>query len=395
MAHPTGEASHLATRNVAAPCPQSGKRRGSPVKGQQAIHTPRKSLCATTTGTHEHLFLEVAMRDRTYHALLDSGAQGNFIAPWMVNDLELPWKQKEQPYSLDTVEGSAIRYDEGMVQRETAHLPIAVQNHHETLRFDITDIGDHPMILGIPWLRNHNPTIDWITGQMRWAAPPEQDPPSASATEQDSGEDPSLEPTTLKLMVRHQRRRDRRTEPACDPRPHLRVLAFIKKIGASTATSNYLAKVPTEYHEFAKLFQPELATKVSRHSRFDHEIPLKEGTFPPFKKMYTHNEEKLEALREYLEEHLQKGHIRESTSPAGYPILFVPKKTGSKKKRQQDEDYRKLNEISIKNRRPLPLIGELRDRTQGAKWFTALDLKSAYNLVRIKEGDEWKTAFRP
>src|SRR3569833_2597133 len=157
MAHPAREASYPTTGNIATPCPPSGKRRGSPVKGQQAIHAPRKSLCATTTGTHEHLFLKVTMRDRTYHALLDSGAQGNFYAPWEVNELELPWKQKEQPYSLDTVEGSAIRYDEGMVQRETAHLPIAVQNHHETLRFDITDIGDHPMILGIPWLRKHNP----------------------------------------------------------------------------------------------------------------------------------------------------------------------------------------------------------------------------------------------
>src|SRR3569833_3393183 len=145
MAHPAREASYPTTGNIATPCPPSGKRRGSPVKGQQAIFVFWLFLCVFFFGFFEHLFLKVKMRDRTYHALLDSGAQGNFIAPWVVNELELPWKQKEQPYSLDTVEGSAIRYDEGMVQRETAHLPIAVQNHHETLRFDITDIGDHPM----------------------------------------------------------------------------------------------------------------------------------------------------------------------------------------------------------------------------------------------------------
>jgi len=311
----------------------------------------------------------------------------------VVNELEIPWNLKRQPYSLGTVEGSAVQYDDGKVQRETAHIQIAVQSRRDALRFDITNTGDHPMILGIPWLRKHNPTIDWITGQLRWAEPPEQDPQSDSASEESPRQGPSSETTTLKLMVRHQRKKDRRHKPAQDPRTSFRILAFIKKREASDP-DDYLAKVPEEYHEFAKLFQPELDTKVSQHSRFDHEIPLKEGTFPHFMKMYPLNEEKLEALKEYLEEHIQKGHIRESTSPAGYPILFVPKKAGSKKRWRLVVDYRRLNEISIKNRRPLPLIGELRDRTQGAKWFTALDLKSAYNLVRIKEGDEWKTAFR-
>jgi len=57
-------------------------------------------------------------------------------------------------------------------------------------------------------------------------------------------------------------------------------------------------------------------------------------------------------------------------------------------------DYRRLNEIVIKNRYPLPLITELRDRLIGAVIFTTIDLKGAYNLIRIKEGHEWKTAFR-
>jgi hypothetical protein len=57
-------------------------------------------------------------------------------------------------------------------------------------------------------------------------------------------------------------------------------------------------------------------------------------------------------------------------------------------------DYRKLNAITIKDRYALPLVTELRDRLKGAKIFTKLDLQGAYNLIRIKEGEEWKTAFR-
>ncbi|KAL0934971.1 reverse transcriptase domain protein [Colletotrichum truncatum] len=99
----------------------------------------------------------------------------------------------------------------------------------------------------------------------------------------------------------------------------------------------------------------------------------------------------MEALDAYLKENLQKGYIRPSTSPAGYPILFVPKKNG---KLRLCVDYRKLNDITIKNCYPLPLISELRDLLHGAQWFTALDLKGAYNLIRMKSGEEWKTAFR-
>ena len=71
--------------------------------------------------------------------------------------------------------------------------------------------------------------------------------------------------------------------------------------------------------------------------------------------------------------------------------MFVPKKNG---KLRLVVDYRKLNAITKKDRTPLPLVDELRDRLTGKQWFTTLDLKGAYNLIRMKEGDEWKTAFR-
>ena len=88
---------------------------------------------------------------------------------------------------------------------------------------------------------------------------------------------------------------------------------------------------------------------------------------------------------------MEKGWIRPSKSPAGAPILFVPKKDGSMR---MCIDYRGLNKITIKNRFPLPLISELLDRLSHAKIFSKLDLRDAYHRLRIKEGDEWKTAFR-
>ena len=96
-------------------------------------------------------------------------------------------------------------------------------------------------------------------------------------------------------------------------------------------------------------------------------------------------------LKEYIDENLPKKFIRHSKSPAGASILFVKKKDGSLR---LCVDYRGLNKVTVKNRYPLPLIAGLLDQLGEAKIYSKIDLRGAYNLVRIKEGDEWKTAFR-
>ena len=99
----------------------------------------------------------------------------------------------------------------------------------------------------------------------------------------------------------------------------------------------------------------------------------------------------LEMLKIYIKANLASGFIRPSKSPTGTPILFVRKKDGSL---CLCVDYRELNNLTIKNRYPLPLIGKSLDRLSCAKRFTQLDLTNAYHRMRIREGDEWKTAFR-
>jgi hypothetical protein len=99
----------------------------------------------------------------------------------------------------------------------------------------------------------------------------------------------------------------------------------------------------------------------------------------------------LEVLKLYLSEAKVEGWIRESVSPAGAPVLFVPKPDGSLRLRV---DYRGLNKVTVKNRHPLPLITEILDRLQGQAIYTKLVFKDAYHRVRIKESDVWKTALR-
>jgi hypothetical protein len=93
---------------------------------------------------------------------------------------------------------------------------------------------------------------------------------------------------------------------------------------------------------------------------------------------------KAKILRKYIDDNLRRGLIRQSESPAGYPILMVYQN----EKYRVYVDYRGLNEITVKNSYPLPLIHELQDRLQGAQWFTVFDIPGAYNRIRMKEGEE-------
>ena len=152
-----------------------------------------------------------------------------------------------------------------------------------------------------------------------------------------------------------------------------------------------MASVPKEFWEFADLCEKRGKGSLPKHQPWDHEIPLIPGMQPAFKPIYSLSRTELEALRGYIEKNLERGYIRPSSSPAGYPILFVPKKNGELR---LCVDYRQLNDITVKNRYPLPRIDELQDKFQTAKYFTKFDLREGYHLVRIKEGEEWKTAFR-
>src|SRR5215475_6410864 len=96
-------------------------------------------------------------------------------------------------------------------------------------------------------------------------------------------------------------------------------------------------------------------------------------------------------LDTFLEDALSTGRIRPSKSPIGAPVFFVKKKDG---RLRFVQDYRALNAITRKNRYPLPLVDDLIHRLKGARYFTKLDVRWGYNNVRIREGDEWKAAFR-
>ena len=124
---------------------------------------------------------------------------------------------------------------------------------------------------------------------------------------------------------------------------------------------------------------------------WDHAIELVPGEKPSGCKVYPLSPSEQKELDVFIHKNLESGRIRPSKSPMASPIFFIKKKDGALRLIQ---DYRALNVVTVKNKYPLPLISELIEKLRGVKYFTKLDVRWGFNNVRMKEGDEWKAAFR-
>jgi len=148
--------------------------------------------------------------------------------------------------------------------------------------------------------------------------------------------------------------------------------------------------VPKKFLKWRKVFGKVELERMLKRKIWDHAIDLKK-TFKPRKgRIYPLSKNKREEVQNFVEDQLRKGYIRPLKSPQTSPVFFVGKKDGSKR---MVMDYRNLNDQTIKNNYPLPLITELINNMGSKKVFTKMDLRWGFNNVRIKKGDEWKEAF--
>jgi hypothetical protein len=141
--------------------------------------------------------------------------------------------------------------------------------------------------------------------------------------------------------------------------------------------------------DYPDIFPEELPGMLPDHD-IEFLIELLPG-IPPFsKRPYRMPVNELVELKRQIAKLQAKGFIRPSSSPWGAPVLFVEKKDGTQR---MCVDYRSLNEVTIKNKYPLPRIEDLFDQMKGASVFSKIDLRSGYHQLKIRESDIPKTAF--
>ncbi|RAL65789.1 hypothetical protein DID88_005454 [Monilinia fructigena] len=338
------------------------------------------------TGQAGQIYCKVKINGQIQQAMIDSGATGNFIAPEAAKYLGVPLQKKQKPYQLQLVDGQLAGSD-GNVSQETRPVQMNINQHSEVIQLDVVPLGQQQIILGMPWLKAHNPRIDWSQETVTF-------------DQCKCGQGDTLEASA--------RRNTRQGELNANnfgdvghpvQGPPLRAKASTPPLQMQKPTTRQEIAIkaeelmiPEQYKKYEHVFkEPGIHEALPEHKPWDHEIILEEGKMPVHTPIYSMSADELKTLREYIDDNLAKGWIRESTSQVASPTMWVPKKDGTKR---LVVDYRKLNTLTKKDRYPLPLATELRDRLGGATIFTKMDLRNGYHLIRMKEGEEWKTAFK-
>ncbi|KAG7572507.1 Integrase catalytic core [Arabidopsis suecica] len=151
------------------------------------------------------------------------------------------------------------------------------------------------------------------------------------------------------------------------------------------------AEVQAVLDQYKDIFPDEIPPGLPPIRGIEHQIDLVPGSALPNKPAYRMNPEESKELEKQVRDLMEKGYIRESLSPCAVPVLLVPKKDGTWR---MCVDCRAINNITIKYRHPIPRLDDMLDELSGATIFSKVDLRSGYHKVRMREGDEWKTAFK-
>jgi hypothetical protein len=415
------------------------------------------SIPISMSGQRENIDEKIEIK-----ALIDSGAGGTFLDQKFATANRMELIPLLKPIRVFNVDGTKNK--EGTITHCTWK-KIWIDDKELDIRFLITGLGKETAILGLPWLKQYNPRIDWekgtldiqtikfkktLAGVLRkkfdelraskdkkplpiaaWMKEKSEQIATIEEIEDEEDLKPKKEtlPANGPILERISEEDDlesykayiqavlerideeddldlfrtyiRTDGPVDDAWTPLEEEIWIQaktsisqKLSHGTDTTDKPKKeLPERYNRYRKVFEKSASERLLEHKPWDHAIDLKPDFIPKDSKVYPLSPGEQIKMDEFLEDNLQKGYIRPSKSPMASPFSFVSKKEDPEKLRPC-QDYRWLNEGTVKNAYPLPLVGDLLDKLKGKKIFTKLDIRWGYNNVRIKPGDEWKAAFK-
>ena len=314
------------------------------------------------------LKIEISLKGKksfiSTEALLDSGANIIFIDQKWARDKNIPLTLLWNLIPMFNVDGT--KNSAGNITH-SADIIIDYQDHCEKVTAEVMDFGKNQVILGYTWLKKHNPDIDWTNREVKMICCPW----SCYLLQEKS-----IFLQTLK-------------------KEEVEQAWFTHKIWITLDKPKKVEKtveelVPKEYHKYLKVFLKEESERMLIRKPWDHAIELKDMFKLKKGRLILLSHEEQEEVSVFIDDQLRKGYIQPSKSKQTSPVFFIPKKDG---KMQIVQDYHYLNEHTVKNNYPLPLIVQLVNKLQGTKMFTKIDLRWGYNSICIKEGDKWKAAL--
>ncbi|XP_058180091.1 uncharacterized protein LOC131298630 [Rhododendron vialii] len=293
-------------------------------------------------------------------ALFDSGASHSFISTTCVSTLGLETEPLGTTMHVTSPLGGKISV--GLICKGCE---LEVSNLRLTVDLRVIDMMDFDVILGMDWLSAHRAIVDCHRKIVTAYSPD-----GTCFKFKGDRQDPSA-------ITMHR------------SRWHDKLSGWLASLKLEETDRMELG-LPHIVCEYEDVF-PEELLGLPPHRDLDFTIELQPGTAPISMAPYRMAPAELRELKTQLQELMDKGFIRPSTSPWGAPALFVKKKEGTLR---LCIDYRQLNRVTIKNRYPLPRIDDLFDQLRGSTCFSKIDLRSGYHQLRVRDSDIPKTAFR-
>src|SRR5260221_1393377 len=344
------------------------------------------SLTSASVSKHAHPFV----------ALLDSGSSHCFVDEVFAKKNKIALTKLPSTILLRLFDGSAWN----SISHKT-HIPLTFSTGEtHQMEFYITKLDKgYSVVLSYDWLVHHNPAINWAETKVVF-------PGSVKAPE---GPSAPIKPEFNIQFVSTKNI----SHLCCEPRNSVYCLehhSVMEDVTASPQVLTHHSKtpsdshhthnsslnpdpmngIPIDYHEFHKVFSGIKANTLPPHQPYDLQISLEEGAKLFHSPIYSLSPPELTALWEFLEEHTQNSFICPTKSLWGSLVLFIKKKDVSL---HLCIDFCALNKVTEKDCYPPPLIMDLLNAPGPARIYLKIDLKHAYHLVCIVEGDEPKTAF--
>ncbi|XP_076920612.1 uncharacterized protein LOC143581801, partial [Bidens hawaiensis] len=304
--------------------------------------------------------------------IVDGGSCENMVATTMVEKLGLPMHAHPEPYQLTWLrKGNLVKVNHKCLVQFSIGNKYANEIWCEVIPMDACHL-----LLGRPWLYDRRVKHDGFRNTYSF----KKDGLNITLAPLNPRDDPTTTATLTKADFAGLAKL-----PSAPPVFGLVVLEENEPAGDIPSAVLPLLR------EFSDIFPSDIPAGLPLVREIQHCIDFVPGASIPNKPAYRMNPKEFAELHRQVTELLEKGLIRESMSPCAVPALLVPKPNGTFR---MCIDSRAVNKITIKYRFPIPRFDDLLDQLHGAQIFSKIDLRSGYHQIRLRPGDEWKTAFK-
>eukprot|EP00253_Pinus_taeda_P024288 PITA_24288 len=316
-------------------------------------------------------------RGKCCKLIIDSGSTDNLVAVEMVEKLGLKKLKHPTPYKV-----SWLQKGHQLLVDEQCEVEFHIGKYKDKILCDVMPMDVCHLLLGRPWQFDRSAVHDGKTNCYKFVKD------GIKHTLVPIKEENTAEASGVKALLLGGKEFIKQIE---DSEINFAVIRRPRAVVLHTQVSDLPEEVQKLLQDFGDIVVDDLPDELPPRRGISHCIDFIPGASFPNKAAYRMSPKDHEEIRKQVQELLDKGLIRESMSPCAVPTVLAPKKRGEWR---MCTDSRAINKITVRYRFPLPRMDDMMDCLSGAAYFSKIDLKSGYHQFRIREGDEWKTAFK-